>query len=131
MAAELPSVAARVVGESLEDALSTARALSEGRLSLAELRALGHPYRKGGIPPQDPAIINRQSNVFFLGWEIEPGGGGGGEGGRVVNRTPQAEWLRKGTNRMIARPTVERIEEQVEPRHQERVQRALQALFGG
>jgi hypothetical protein len=123
IADEMEAAARQVTTESLDDALATARALSEGTLTRQTLRSLRHPYRHGGAPPQDPAIINRQGGGFAGAWQIE--------GGKVVNRSPQAEWLRAGTPRMIARPTVERVEEQVGPRHQERAERALRALFGG
>jgi hypothetical protein len=122
-------VAREVTAASLADALATARGLSRGRYTSRQLRALGHPYRHGGTPPQDPAIINIQSGAFLAAWEIVPSADG--TGGMVVNRSPQAEWLRAGTSRMIARPTVERVEEEVGPRHLERAERALLALFGG
>ena len=128
MADGLTSEAQRVTRDTLADVFAAARLYSSGGLSSRRLRQLGHPYRLGGTPPQDPAVINVQSGEFRAAWEIVPAADG--LSGSVVNQTPQAEFLRRGTSRMIARPLVERVEEEVMPRHQARVEAALKALLG-
>lgn len=103
--------------QSAQSALEIARELSSGRFSTAQLRALGHPYRIGGVPPQDPAIINRQSGRFYHGWRIiPPRQSQGGLVTRLVNDSPQAKRLSRGTSRMIARPILQRIAERTRPR---------------
>jgi hypothetical protein len=101
--------------KSADEALRIARELSSGRFSLAQLARMGHPYRIGGVPPQDAAIVNKQTGAFYRGWRvIGPRQRGGDLATKLVNDSPQAERLSRGTSRMIARPILTRIRERVE-----------------
>jgi len=87
---------------SQESALEIARGLSSGTISSHQLAVMGHPYaRRRPRPPQDAAIINRQSGRFYHGWRLD--------GGKLVNDTGYAPFLFHGTRRMIARPILVRI----------------------
>lgn len=119
----------------LTTTLRAAESLSQGAFSLAQLRALGHPYRRGGRPPQDPAIINRQSGIFASSWLlVGPYSFEDGIHAEVVNTSPEAEFLRKGTRAMIERPFEERIREKVsatvERRRLRAIEKALTRAFG-
>lgn len=101
----------------VQHALSIARVLSSGRLTGAQLARMGHPYRIGGTAPQDPAIINRQTGAFFRGWRIVgPEAKGGNLSTRLVNDAPHAALLFGGTQKMVARPILERIDQLVAAR---------------
>lgn len=78
---------------------------SEGPLSTAELRRLGHPYaRRHGRPRRDPNTVNQQSEDFRNAWETEgPDEQGGILAGSVFNTDPKAELLKDGTDAMFAR----------------------------
>jgi hypothetical protein len=102
---------------SAEHTLRIARELSSGPFSSRNLAMLGHPYRIGGRAPMDPAVINRQSGRFYRGWVIVgPRQEGGGIGARVINLVPYSRELFAGTRRMIARPTLVRIEQRTRER---------------
>lgn len=102
---------------SVHYALDVARQLSSGTFSTAQLRRMGHPYRHGGRPPQNAAIINRQSGSFYRGWQIKPVETRGGRiTAGLINTSPHAVLLMRGTSRMIARPILQLIEKRVTPR---------------
>jgi len=116
-AVELDRAMRLVERESAGEALKIARELSSGRFSAAQLALLSHPYRIGGHPPQDPAIINWQTGEFYRGWRvIGPRAAGGTLTTKLVNESPQARALERGTSRMIARPILIRIQERVQAR---------------
>lgn len=97
-------------------ALDVARLLSEGPFTTARLRQMGHPYRTiRPNPPADPAIVNRQSGEFLVGWRIaNPRGVFGRYRAELVNDAPHARLLFEGTFYMIRRPILERINEYVD-----------------
>jgi hypothetical protein len=102
--------------KSAENAIEIARELSSGRFSSAQLRRMGHPYRLSGTSPQDAAIMNRQSGQFYRGWRIiAPRKAGDEIRTSLVNDSPHARLLLRGTSRMIARPILTRIRERAEP----------------
>ena len=101
--------------QSARTALEVAHELSSGRFSAAQLARMGHPYRIGGTPPQDAAIINRQSGEFYRGWRvIGPRRAGSSLTTKLINESPNAQRLQRGTSRMIARPILVRIGQRVE-----------------
>lgn len=74
---------------------------------------LAHPYGlgtsgskgpRGPIPYGNPAIINKQSGVFFNSWRIIKAPVSLGPALFVENTTSYAEYLEKGTAKMIRRP---------------------------
>lgn len=94
--------------ESLKEAVAVARSLSTGGLTPQQLRARGHPLRKGG--PGLALPINLHSGGFFLGWKSTgPRKVAGGLQSKVVNTSRTALFVLKGTRRMQARPMTEAI----------------------
>lgn len=117
---------------SAADALRIARLLSSGTFSSAALRRMGHPYRHGGNPPSPAFIINRQSGRFYFGWRlVPPRKSGGGLVTRVVNDSPQARMLLRGTRRMIARPIVAEVRRRAASARAKRHRAALKAVHTG
>lgn len=101
----------RADAESLDYAATVAKRASRGRYSSARLAAMGHPYsRRNPRPPQDPAIINRQSGLFLQSWWTAQRWTKPNNLLNVLTNTaPYAGYLRTGTRRMIARPIADRI----------------------
>lgn len=129
IAHEMEATASQVVEDAIKDTLVAAEMLSSGVYTTADLRELGHPYAKRDPrPPQDAAIINRQTGRFQRSWKPKRLSAFHAQ---VINDSPEAEFLAKkeGTARMIARPLVERVEEQVKPIYERRAAAALKALF--
>lgn len=123
----------RAEADSVKEALRIAEELSSGGYSKAALRRLDHPYRIGGSPPADPAIINRQSKEggFRDSWKIEgPRLTTKGLRTRLVNRAPHARFLFEGTDRMIARPTPARIKQRLAKFRRRRYDEALRRSLG-
>jgi hypothetical protein len=92
--------------ELLQQAMLLAQQLSSGPYSSHQLRRMGSPYRRGGTPPADPAIINRQSGRFLRSWKVQAAGK---LEERLVNMAPYSQSLFGGTARMIPRPAMERL----------------------
>jgi hypothetical protein len=102
--------------EAAEETLKVLRELSSGPYSSARLREMGHPYRLGGSPPADPAVINAQSGKFRAAWVVQPPRKkADGLSTRIVNTAPYAVYLLSGTDRMIARPILARMREKLRP----------------
>lgn len=132
MGREIERAVVEAEKDAMQEALRIARSLSSGPFSREELRRLGHPYRHGGRPPQDPAIINRQMGRFKEGWRVSTTRRtANGISSRLVNETPYARFLFRGTKRMIARPIYERIRQQLAPYraagHRAALQRGIQS----
>lgn len=132
-ARELESTVSSAVAAFGEQVKAEAVAFSLGPYSLKELADMGHPYSKANPqPPDDPAIINLQTGHFLRGWTLG-----------MVQRAPDAIWitvgnytkeadfLDRGTNTMIRRPLVERLESLLLPRFERFMQSAVQNLAGG
>lgn len=87
-----------------ERALRKAKGLSSGLFSTVELRrGQWHPYakRRHAVPQLPAAIINVQSGLFRAGWELNVDV----DGEFVIeNRTPPADYLQPGTDKMFRRP---------------------------
>lgn len=102
--------------EAAAETLKVLRDLSSGPYSSQRLRQLGHPYRIGGSPPIDPAIINVQTGKFRAGWIVRPPRKqADGLSTRIVNTSPYAVYLLGGTRHMIARPILARARERIRP----------------
>lgn len=112
----------RALDQTAADLLETAYRLSSGPFTSKHLRQLGHPYAPGRRPPLFPSIVNVQSGDFRSGWRIERDR----EVLRVVNDTPEADFLRTGTRRMIARPIEAAIEDETAPRAEARLDAAIE-----
>src|SRR5690242_20499263 len=55
------------------DARRTAVKLSSGKFSTLKLRLMHGPYStRDPHPPDDPAIINKQTGLFRSSWHIDP-----------------------------------------------------------
>ena len=115
---------------SLQEGLQVARFWSRGSISSAALRRMGHPYRRGGFPPQDPGIINRQTGVFLRSWRTRgPSLGGDQVSSRLFNTAPQASFLNTGTSRMIRRPIRERVVARLRPKRLARLRAAIREVL--
>jgi hypothetical protein len=132
---------------SLADALAEAERLSAGAFTTKQLAALGHPYAARDLhPPQDAAIINRQSGRFASSWHIEPptelrspspatgtwpASTADDLVGAIVNDDPNAGFLDEGTQAMIARPLTARVMEAIRDRRMARVKEAIRQALAG
>lgn len=117
--------------EAAKVAMEIAHDLSSGPITSRELRKLGHPYGHGRTPPADPAILNLQSGAFKAGWRIiGPRKSGDGLRTTLVNASPYAGHLLRGTRRMIPRPYERRLRDRLSAAR-ERIWRAfLKGTFG-
>ncbi len=86
-----------------------ARALSQGFLRTATLRALGHPYKIGGEPIIDPAILNRQSGNLQWRWQSRVTFNGRGTQLTLWNTAWYAQFLATGTAHSIPRPILDAV----------------------
>lgn len=131
MARNLTANLKRAEAQTTDDALALARAYSRGQLTEADLRRLKHPYRKGGSPPADPAIINRRSGAFAAGWRSAPPreSAAGDLMSGLSNVAPKAGYILgagSGKSRMMARPIMARIAKALERRRERRLAASLQ-----
>jgi hypothetical protein len=131
MARNLRDNLKRAEADTTDEALRIARAYSRGQLDSADLRRLGHPYRKGGNPPADPAMINRRSGAFASGWRSTPPreSAAGDLMSRLSNVAPKAGYIfgaGGGKSRMMARPILARVAQLLERRRQRRLTEKLQ-----
>jgi len=102
-----------------------ARMLSQGPLSSATLRALGHPYAmRDPRPPLDPAMVNRQTGRFLSSWKYQTELSGNMVSLFVYNDAPWAKYM-LGTRKMIARPILKKLVELEAPARFERLRRAF------
>jgi hypothetical protein len=113
--------------ESAYEALRLAREFSSGPFSTALLRKMGHPYaRRKPNPPQDPAIINRQSGDFINAWRVSgPRQTTTGLKTKLINDVRYAIYLQNGTETMIERPIREKILSALAPIRRRIYQRKL------
>jgi hypothetical protein len=128
MARNLKDSLRRAERDNARDALRLAKIYSRGQLTAADLRRLGHPYRKGGTPPADPALINRRTGLFARSWRVE-GGNESAAGDlilRLSNSAPYAQALERGTRRMQRRPILERVAQILQPARVRRLRKAIQ-----
>lgn len=127
-------VAIRAALESLAPDLErTAVEWSSGGIRTPVLRRMDHPYaRRHGRALLDPGRINTQRGAegFAGAWEIEPVRRQGDTLSlAAVNRSPQAGFLEKGTKRMLPRPLPERVEAELRPVVEQRIEQMLKREF--
>lgn len=112
--------------------------LSNGGYSTASLRIMGHPYRlpmalngkRTVRPPQNAAIINRQTGQFEASWRVVPSDLLQGDLiTRIANIDTVAKYLAFGTRRMIPRPFLDAILKTVKPIRTRNLRRALRTAF--
>lgn len=115
----------------LQEALRLAHFYSTGLYTTARLEELGHPYAtRRPNPPQDPAIVNYQTGQFYRSWRIiEPRKSGNALRSRLVNEEPYARYLLQGTRRMIARPILQKIREQLVPFRAREYRKAVRQIL--
>jgi hypothetical protein len=122
----LESVVREAEKQTAEEGLKIARFLSTGLYTLQALARMGHPYRIGGSPPGDPAVINYHRGVFYRGWKVRaPRKAGGVLVTRLVNDSPVAKFLSAGTRKMIARPILKAIRQKLKGKRQKLLTAAL------
>jgi hypothetical protein len=93
-----------------------------------------HPYarRHGKVKrPNDPVTINFQTGAFLQAWRSEgpSPAGGGGLSGTVFNTDPKADWLHRGTRKMLGRPVPEHAAAKGEAAVVEALERRLRRWF--
>ncbi len=102
-------------------------ARSQGTLSAAQARRMGHPYAKRDPQtPVDPSVINRQTGTFARSWTVlAPQTDGSVLTSRVRNLAAYSGYMR-GTRYMVPRPIVEAVQEELAPVRAENVRKAVQ-----
>lgn len=85
--------------------------------SLAQLRAMGHPYAKRNpFPPVRPHILNRQNGLLHRSWLVRVRRYGDGSTASVVNTAPYAKYMTaEGTTKMIGRPVLDEALARTQP----------------
>ena len=75
--------------------LEDAQVLSQGPISLGQLRKEDHPYaRRHGFPLREPFVINEQTGAFLRDWKTEePEVNGDTVDGWILNQNPVAGYL--------------------------------------
>lgn len=122
----IEKTAMRGVDAAAKGGVEYARMRSSGTFSLAFLAAMDHPYaRRHGRPRLDPAMINEQSGAFKEHWKTERTG----EGARIKNEDPKAQWLTDGTRFMFERPIDADVEEYVRGSARTIVEAHLRSVF--
>lgn len=116
--------------ETLRDAETEAHRLSQGQYSTKQLRKMGHPYsRQNPRPPEDEAIINRQSGRFDDAWFTVPTTPAGDMiTSTLANNSDKAAYM-GGTSRMIERPIVSRVAERIQEARDARIRSVLVRYF--
>ena len=118
--------------DALDKGVRLARIWSSGTYTSAQLAGLGHPFRRGGPGLGDPALINRQSGMFYAAWKSERARvEGGAIKSRVYNDAPWARYLESGTRKMIARPIKEKVQGFLRPILLDGMQQAIRRAFRG
>lgn len=105
-----------------------ARTLSQGGFASKILTQMGHPYRIGGSPPHDPAIINMQSGRLASSWQFRVSPQAGEIQLTVFNTAPYAKFM-LGTRMMITRPILQRVYELEQPARIQRLRYATQDVL--
>jgi len=98
--------------------VQTAKACCEELLSArdhtpADLAAMGHPYaqRAPNNPHDPPEVVHAQSGELVSGLRATaPTGSSGGVSARVVNDDPIDPWVQIGTETMIGRAYMARVQ---------------------
>jgi len=122
---EIRRVLMRAEVENANDALATTLGYFSGPYTKAELRALYNPWgpysKTSPHAPAAYAFVNVQSGQTREQWGID---GPKWVGDRIVtvieNPSQIAEWLLKGTRKMVPRPYVLAIEQDIAPRMERR-----------
>lgn len=120
--------------ETLDDAERELKRRSEGTLTYAEMRRMGHPYaRRDPQTPLDPAMLNTHSGELLRGYEMEEvTASEDGTFGSVFNNSEHAQWIMsggQGNSLMIERPIVQAVEDLIWEPRRERLQRAQQSVL--
>lgn len=99
------------------------------RLSSGAFKSKGEYSRRNPHPPFDPAIINAQSGEFRSAWRGLTLISSTTVTGRVINASLKADWLDKGTPKMISRPIRLKLEAFAAPLFQRELKRELANRF--
>lgn len=110
--------------------VAIARDMSSGTFSTRQLAAMGSPYarRHGGmgVPHGDPGVINEQTGAFYRRWfPIKDKRFTNVIFNAVVNDSPIAGYLKRGTRTMIDRPIEERVRAFLQPIRVRRIATAI------
>lgn len=120
--------------ESLDEAQRQLLRQSEGQLSPADMRRMGHPFaRRDPQTPIDPAVINVGAGDFLRGYFQEPVvASEQGTEGAVINDSESAGWIASGghgKSRMVERPIIEVVSERIKKPRRERAKRAYSEVL--
>lgn len=126
----------RAESESAVEALEAAIEQTSGTLSTRQLRRMGHPYAlRAPQTPVDPGRSNDQGGGLAQSWQIRPPRlVGDAVETHVVNRHPDARWLKRSTRPgwrgpMVPRPIVAAVLETIQPQRQQRLKAAARAAL--
>jgi hypothetical protein len=103
-------------------ALAYAKEMSSGGITLAAMKAAGHPYSRRNPRPvgrKYPARINKQSGTYYGAWRRQTHAGRG-VGWQltttIYNNSREARYLTgKGTSKMVGRPILEDVAKHMRP----------------
>lgn len=116
--------------------LAAAIEQTSGTISTRQLRRMGHPYAlRAPQTPVDPGKSNDQGGGLAQSWQLEPPRIQGERVlTRVVNRHPDARWLKRSTlpgwrGPMVPRPIAAAVLEKIQPQRQQRLRAAAKAAL--
>lgn len=122
--------------ESLKETVDTFHRQSSGGLTRRDLRRMGHPFaRSAPQSPVDASKINIGEGTFSREWQQEGIVSNElGTEGSAYNASESARWLAtggKGRSKMVERPIVEAVKQEIQAPRKERLERAYKDAFRG
>ncbi len=120
--------------ESLKEAVTAFQRRSSGGLTRRDLRRMGHPFaRRAPQSPMDASKINIGEGTFSREWQQEGVVfSDSGTEGSAYNNSESAKWLAtggKGRSKMVDRPIVEAVKQEIQSPRKERLERAYKDVL--
>lgn len=120
--------------ESLKETVATFHRQSSGGLTRRDLRRMGHPFaRRAPQSPVDASKINIGEGTFSREWQQEGVvSSDSGTEGSAYNNSESAKWLAtggKGRSKMVERPIVEAVKQEIQAPRKERLERAYKDVL--